>query len=54
MTDRQPYRCHECNWRNWRNVEFLSTNPDVKPEDLRRGRQTEPLSTSDVDQLDPA
>ena len=54
MTDRQPYRCHECNWRKWREVEFLSANPDVSPEDLRTGRDGQPLSTTEVDQLDPA
>ena len=53
MTDRQPYRCHECNWRKWREVEFLTVHPDVKPEDLRTGRE-HPLSTNEVDQLDPA
>ena len=54
MTDRQPYRCHECGWRKWREVEFLSANPDVRPEDLRTGRGVAPVSTTDVDQLDPA
>jgi len=54
MTDRQPYRCHECGWRKWREVEFLSANPDVTPEDLRTGRGVAPLSTTEVDRLDPA
>jgi hypothetical protein len=54
MTDRQPYRCHECGWRKWREVEFLSVNPDVHPEDLRTGRGLAPLSTTEVDQLDSA
>ena len=54
MTDRQPYRCHECGWRKWRDVEFLSVNPDVRPEDLRTGHGVLPLSTKDVDQLDSA
>lgn len=54
LTDRQPYRCHECNWRNWREVEFLTRNPDVSPEDLRTGRGQAPVSSNDVDQLDPA
>jgi predicted Zn-ribbon and HTH transcriptional regulator len=54
MTDRQPYRCHECGWRKWREVEFLATNPDVCAEDLRTGRGVAPLSTKEVDQLDPA
>jgi len=54
LTERQPYRCHECSWRKWREVEFLSANPDVKPDDLRNGRESGPLSTTEVDQLDPA
>jgi transposase-like protein len=54
LTDRQPYRCHECGWRRWREVEFLGSNPDVHPEDLRTGRRPSPVSSSDVDQLDPA
>ena len=31
LTDRQPYRCHECSWRRWRDVEFLAPDPDVQP-----------------------
>jgi hypothetical protein len=54
LTDRQPYRCHECTWRNWRDVEFLSANPDVTPDDLRTGSGVTPVSSKDVDQLDPA
>ena len=54
MTDLQPYRCHECSWRRWRPVEFLSANPDVGPEDLRTGRGVTPPSPAEVDQLDPA
>ena len=54
LTDRQPYRCHECDWRNWRDVEFLKPGPDTKPDDLRSGQQAGPLSMKDVDQLDPA
>jgi transposase-like protein len=54
LTDRQPYRCHECGWRRWREVEFLATSPDVHPEDLRTGRRPSPVSSADVDQLDPA
>jgi hypothetical protein len=54
LTDKQPYRCHECSWRKWREVEFLTDTRDVKPEDLRTGRGVKPLSSADVDQLDPA
>ena len=54
LTDRQPYRCHECNWRRWSDVEFLGRDPDVSPNDLRTGRGVAPLSSNDVDELDPA
>jgi hypothetical protein len=54
LSDRQPYRCHECGWRRWREVEFLGRNPDVHPEDLRTGHGPSPVSAADVDQLDPA
>jgi len=54
FTERQPYRCHACNWRGWHDVEFKTKTPDVTPEDLRTGRTPAPLSSSDVDQLDPA
>lgn len=53
ITERQPYRCHECGWRRWRDVEFLAPNPDVGPDDLRTGRGPTPVSSADVDQLDP-
>lgn len=54
LTDRQPYRCHECSWRKWREVEFLGPSPDVKPDDLRSGQRPGPIASNDVDQLDPA
>jgi hypothetical protein len=54
LTEKQPYRCHECNWRKWREVEFLSASPDVRPDDLRTGRGVAPVSSTDVDELDPA
>ena len=53
LTDRQPYRCHGCDWRGWREVEFMGTNPEVKPDDLRAGQQSG-LANTDVDRLDPA
>ena len=51
-TDRQPYRCHQCGWRKWREVEVHPESPDVRPDDLRTGRQAAPVSTSDLDKLD--
>jgi hypothetical protein len=53
VTDKQPYRCHECGWRRWRDVEFLGARPDVAPDDLRTGRGPTPLSSNEVDELDP-
>jgi predicted Zn-ribbon and HTH transcriptional regulator len=54
LTDRQPYRCHECGWRKWRDVEFFGSSPDVRPDDLRTGHDIDPISSTEVDQLDPA
>jgi hypothetical protein len=54
LTDKQPYRCHECNWRRWRDVEVHADNADVRPEDLRTGRTPNPVSASDIDSLDTA
>lgn len=54
MTDKQPYRCHQCGWRKWGVVQFDSDGPDVSPEDLRMGRARQPISTTELDQLDTA
>ena len=52
LTDRQPYRCHACNWRKWNDVIVREDGPDIHPDDLRTGRTATPLSTRDLDQLD--
>ena len=54
LTDKQPYRCHQCNWRKWREMEIHSDDADVRPEDLRTGRSATPVSPSDIDSLDTA
>ena len=54
LTDTQPYRCHQCNWRKWREVEIHSDNSDVRPDDLRTGRTPEPVSPKELDSLDTA
>jgi hypothetical protein len=51
LTDKQPYRCHHCNWRKWLDV-LIHDSPDVHPEDLRTGRVPAPVSPADFDQLD--
>jgi hypothetical protein len=54
LTDRQPYRCHQCGWRKWGAVQLGSDGPDVHPEDLRTGRAPRPVSPAEIDQLDAA
>ena len=53
LTEQQPYRCHQCGWREWRPLMLPPANPDVQPEDLRTGRQPKPVTGSDLDPLDP-
>jgi hypothetical protein len=53
LTGKQPYRCHDCNWRGWRDVEVLLPGADIQPDDLRTGRSAPPVSTADLDPLDP-
>lgn len=52
LTEKQPYRCHECGWRKWHEVRVHPESPDVHPEDLRTGRVPQPVSPKDLDSLD--
>jgi hypothetical protein len=52
ITNTQPYRCHDCGWRKWRDILLHPENPDIHPEDLRTGRSPRPVSVADFDQLD--
>jgi hypothetical protein len=52
VSDKQPYRCHQCGWRKWRDLLVHDDSPDVHPEDLRTGRVPAAVSTQDFDQLD--
>jgi DNA-directed RNA polymerase subunit RPC12/RpoP len=52
LTEKQPYRCHQCGWRRWRDVTVHPDSPDVEPGDLRTGRSHEPVSTQELDKLD--
>jgi len=54
LTEKQPYRCHECGWRKWHEAWLHPDSPDVNPEDLRTGRVSEPVSSTDLDLLDAA
>jgi transposase-like protein len=53
VTDKQPYRCHKCGWRRWRDIGTRIEGPDAGPADLRTGRRAAPVSQKDLDQLDP-
>ena len=53
MTGKQPYRCHNCEWRGWCTVPAHAEGPNAQPEDLRTGRSAAPVSQKDLDQLDP-
>ena len=53
LTDRQPYRCHDCGWRRWLPIEIVPPQPDVQPDDLRTGRTSSPVGGGDLDPLDP-
>lgn len=52
VTEKQPYRCHQCGWRKWRAVRVLPESPDVHPADLRTGRVPRSVTASDLDRLD--
>lgn len=52
LTEKQPYRCHACGWRKWRDAIVHPDSPDVEPDDLRTGRVPEPVSPNELDQLD--
>lgn len=52
VTEKQPYRCHECGWRKWNEVRVHPDSPDVYPEDLRTGRVSQPVTNTDLDRLD--
>lgn len=54
LTNKQPHRCHQCGWRDWRELLFHMDAPDAGPDDLRTGRRAGPVSPNDLDQLDPA
>jgi hypothetical protein len=53
LTDRQPYRCHDCGWRRWLSIEIVPAQPDVQPDDLRTGRPSSPVDRGEFDSLDP-
>jgi DNA-directed RNA polymerase subunit RPC12/RpoP len=54
VTDKQPVRCHNCGWRRWRDVTVHEDHAPVRPDDLRTGRTSAAVSTTELEQLDSA
>ena len=54
LSEKHPHRCHDCGWRYWRELGLPTDGPETHPDDLRTGRGTRPVSSKDLDQLDPA
>jgi hypothetical protein len=54
VTERQPYRCHGCNYRAWYVIQLPNAaKPDKQPADLQSSKANcKPLTTADLDQLD--
>jgi hypothetical protein len=52
LTGREPFRCHQCGLRTWRDPRVHEDAGDTRPEDLRTGRSTTPMKPSEIDELD--
>jgi hypothetical protein len=53
VTEKQPYRCHGCNYRAWYAIQLPhAAKPDREPADLRTSDPAPPVTTDDLDQLD--
>lgn len=52
MTEKQPYRCHACNHRGWYDIDVpIARGHDGSP-DLRTTKESQPVTTEDLDRLD--
>ena len=51
FTQKQPYRCHACNRRDWYPI-ALPHGQEVAPDDLRVRQRAHDLKADDFDQLD--
>jgi hypothetical protein len=53
VTGLQPYRCHNCDWRVWGEVQVHSSpTGETRPDDLRTGRDSAPVKPGELDELD--
>jgi hypothetical protein len=55
FTGMQPYRCHQCEWRQWARVTLRpSGRGQIAPDDLRSNGPRATVKAADLDQLDPS
>lgn len=53
FTEKRPYRCHNCGWREWARYEVrIPHQADIDPHALRRPRPERPLSGDELDRMD--
>lgn len=55
VTGMQPYRCHQCDWREWArvSVRIPHRGGETSPDELRVRASHNALAPSDLDRLDP-
>jgi predicted RNA-binding Zn-ribbon protein involved in translation (DUF1610 family) len=52
ITDRQPYRCHSCNYRGWHDIVVPRPTADKHDELKAATGKTRPVTAADLDRLD--
>jgi len=53
FTDKQPFRCHACNWRRWiRSEVHIPDQPDLDTRVPGRPRADRPMTQDELDRLD--
>lgn len=53
FSERQPCRCHACNHRTWQEIRLpLTEGPEARPDDLRTGLVSRPITSDELDRLD--
>lgn len=53
FTEKRPYRCHACNWRQWALIEVhIPDQPDADPQTAGRHRGDRPMTHEELDRLD--
>ncbi|MBI2223223.1 MAG: hypothetical protein HYU53_18695 [Acidobacteria bacterium] len=54
LTGKQPYRCHQCEWRGWAAVTLRPRDRDeTLPDELRTSGPHATVKPAELDQLDP-